>query len=229
MRWIFSKRPGPYYHDFSRLGLPCRQLPGIFAPNQKAKEPILTSYIVSAIRKLRSRGIAPVQFAELFCADAYYAMFARKFGADSACGFDSDREGYLSQGEQVKALLGLTDVALHRMEVSDIPTSWRYSIVANVGGLYHVSDPVSILRRSAAMAEHFLIVQCVVSVANDDPDYFESPAPGWTWGSRFSRRSFERMIRAEGYRVIDTHFNTLSGNERPEDQGSIYYLIETGP
>jgi hypothetical protein len=66
----------------------------------------------------------------------------------------------------------------------------------------------------------------VVSLATDDADYFESPAPGWTWGNRFSRKSFDRMIRSLGYTIVDSHFNELEGNSRPEDRGSVYYLIQ---
>jgi hypothetical protein len=220
--------PGPFYHDFCRLGLECQQLPGIYAPNQQAKEPILTAYILWAIAKLKNRGRAPVRFAELFCADAYYTMFARKFGADYACGFDNDRDGFMAQAETARRLLGLNDVELHRISIEDIPDDWRYSIVANVGGLYHVADPVSVLLKSARMAEDYLIVQSVVSLATNDPDYFESPAPGWTWGSRFSRPSFERVIRDHGFKVVDSDFNVLTGNERLEDRGSMYFLIEVG-
>lgn len=66
-------------------------------------------------------------------------------------------------------------------------------------------------------------------MANDDPAYFETPAPGWDWGSRFNRRSFQRMVEREGYNVIDSAFNELTGNERLEDRGSVYYLIRKAP
>ena len=220
--------PGPFYHDFSRLGLVCTQLPGIYRQNQEAKEPIITSYILEAIHRLRNRGISPIRFAELFCADAYYALFARSFGANYACGFDDNRTGFLHQAEAARALLGLHDVELHQMSIGDVPDSWHYSIVANVGGLYHVDNPIDILKKSARMAECYLIVQSVVSLATEEEDYFESPAPGWSWGSRFSRKSFERMVRAQGFKILKSEFNILAGNERPEDQGSVYFLIETG-
>jgi hypothetical protein len=89
-----------------------------------------------------------------------------------------------------------------------------------------VENPAEILMKSYAMARKYLIVQSVVSTANDDTGYFETPAPGWSWGSRFSRVSFDKMITALGYRVIDRHFNLLEGNDRAEDRGSVYYLIE---
>jgi len=55
-----------------------------------------------------------------------------------------------------------------------------------------VEDPVRVLRHSWELSSGFLIVQSAVSMANDDPAYFETPAHGWDWGSRFNRRSFQR-------------------------------------
>ena len=75
------------------------------------------------------------------------------------------------------------------------------------------------------MAKQYLIVQNVVSLANTDENYYEAPAPGWDWGNRYSRESFDRMIRSLGYDIEDSFFNHLEGNDRPEDMGSVYYLI----
>ncbi len=92
--------------------------------------------------------------------------------------------------------------------------------------MYHVPNPVEILRKSWNLARRYLIVQSVVSMANEGETYFESPAPGWAHGSRFSAKSFINMLRIEGYKVVDGHFNVLEGNTRPEDRGSVYFLIE---
>lgn len=82
------------------------------------------------------------------------------------------------------------------------------------------------LEKSYALARRFLIVQTVVSLANDAEDFFECPAPGWTWGNRYSRRSFDCMIRGKGWNIVHAHFNELEGNQRPEDRGSLYYLVK---
>jgi len=58
----------------------------------------------------------------------------------------------------------------------------QVDIVANLGGLYHVSNPKEIIEKSYNMAKKLLVIQSVVSMKNDDENYFESPAPGWTWG-----------------------------------------------
>jgi hypothetical protein len=220
-----DETPGPFYHDFRRLGLRNTQFPGLFRANQRTKEPVITAYLLLAIARLRNRGVDRITFAELFCADAYYTMFARAFGADAATGFDSNKRGYLDQARQVRTLLDL-DVELVCCDVHDVPETRQFSIVANVGGLYHVDDPVEVLAQSARMATDFLIVQNVVSLARTEDDYFERPAPGWTWGNRYSRRSFDALVRRLGLRIVEQDFNVLEGHELPEHRGSAYYLID---
>jgi hypothetical protein len=215
---------GPLYHSYRLLGGVNEQLPGIYAPNQAAKEPILVAYIQHAIAKCRATIATPVSFAELFCADGYYAMVARHLGATRSIGIDNDRDGHFGNARRISAALEL-EVELLKMDVDAIDTLEPVDIVANLGGLYHVANPLEVLRKSHALARRFLIVQTVVSLATRDPSYFAAPAPGWTWGCRFSRESFDRAIRETGWNVVDHHFNELEGNDRPEDRGSSYYLV----
>ncbi len=214
-----------FYHDFSLLGFASPQLPGIFGPNQRVKAPVIQAYILMALAKLACER-KPATFVELFCADGYYAMFARRFGAVRATGVDSDRDGYLASAAVARARLGLDGVDFRRMEVELMDPAERFTIVANVGGLYHVADPATVLDQSYTMCERFLIVQTVVSLATDADDYFAAPAPGLPWGSRHSRRSFDRMLRSRGWRILDSAFAVLEANQRPEDRGSLFYLIE---
>jgi hypothetical protein len=217
---------GPLYHSYKLFGVENEQLPGIYEKNQKCKEPIILGYIHWAIGKSRTSLDTPVSFAELFCADAYYAMAASFFGATSSIGIDDNRHNQSNEAPQIIERLGFRNVRLIDMDVQNIDTLDAVDIVANVGGLYHVSNPAEILAKSYRMTNRYLIVQNVVSLARTDPNYFETPAPGLTWGSRYSRRGFENLLRGSGYKIIDMHFNELEGNERPEDRGSVYALIE---
>ena len=75
---------GELYHDFSVFGYTNRQKGGHFPLNQKSKSPIISAYIQWAIAKSKNHVDDEVSFAGLFCADGYYAMLARHFGATSA-------------------------------------------------------------------------------------------------------------------------------------------------
>jgi hypothetical protein len=217
---------GGLYHDFSILGARNRQLPGIYGPNQRCKAPIINAYIQLAIAKSKKKMDDDVTFSELFCADGYYAMVARFFGATKCYGIDNNKDGFLPKAKLIAKRLGITNIEFIQEDVNNMDHLDRTDVVANLGGLYHVSNPREILMKSYALSKKFLIVQTVVSMWNEVADYFETPAPGWTWGSRFNRLSFNNLITDLGYDVIDKNFNELEGNERLEDRGSLYYLIK---
>jgi len=208
------------------FGVKNEQISEVFEKNQKCKEPIIISYILLALAKSREKLSDEVSFAELFCADGYYAMVARYLGYFKSFGIDNDRDGYFSLAEKIRDSLNLDNVFFIKEDVNNLDKLDKVNVVANVGGLYHVSNPEEILEKSYNMAKRFLIVQSVVSMTNDDENYFESPAHGWNWGCRFNKNSFHKMIVSKGWKIIDYHFNELEGNERPEDRGSVYYLIE---
>lgn len=214
-----------FYHDFSILGLSVPQMPGFYIANQQNKEPLILGYMLYAMGKLKGRGVKPVTVGELFCADAYYSFIARRFGADRCDAFDSDRDGYLEQARAIAGLLKDTDVHIHKVDMFEMPADYRASVIVNAGGLYHVTDPLRALDLSYRMAEEYLVVQTVVSLANESENYFETPAPGWTWGSRFSFAFLQREILKRGWKIVDSDRNVLAGNDRPEDRGSAYFLI----
>jgi hypothetical protein len=220
---------GELYHHYGVFGYTNSQPNKSFVINQKCKQPIITAYISHAIAKAQEKYDSDVSFLEMFCADGFFAMLARRLGATQSMGLDSNRDHWGDKSQAVANELGLDNVRFVTDDANNVSNYGPFDIIANVGGLYHVPNPEEILLASHRNARKFLIVQTVVSMANDDPNYFETPAPGWPHGSRFNRRSFDRMIRKHGFNVIDHHFNVLEGNERPEDRGSTYYLIDTRP
>jgi hypothetical protein len=215
------------YHEYSFFGFQNEQPNKMFVLNQKAKAPIITAYIALAIA--RTKEIKnDISFVELFCADAYYAMVASRLGAESVFGIDNNKDQFAGYKklQDVAKKLDIKNFSFIDADINKLSIRNKYDIVANVGGLYHVSNPEKILEKSYSIANYYLIVQSVVSLANKKKDYFETPAPGWNWGCRYNRVSFDKMIRSKGYKIIDYHFNELKGNSRLEDRGSVYYLIE---
>lgn len=217
---------GPLYHSYSFFGVDNAQLPGIFELNQKTKAPIISAYIAYAIAKSKKRVSDDISFTELFCADGYYAMVAARLGCSRSIGIDNDHDGHFKNAKLIAERLGIQGIEFIKENISPDTALIPTDIVANVGGLYHVSNPEEILSLSYKTASKYLIVQNVVSLATNDTDYFEAPAPGWTWGNRYSRESFDKLIRKICPKIVDCHFNELEGNDRLEDRGSVYYLIE---
>ena len=219
---------GELYHDFSFFSAKNKQLPGCFHLNQCCKAPIIIAYIAFAIAKSKKNINSSVKFIELFCADGYYAMAAARLGATESYGIDSDRDGHFDKADQIAKILAIKNVEFIKSDVNKLDKIGidNVDIVANIGGIYHVENPEELLIKSYNLTKKFLIVQSVVSMANDNPEYFETPAPGWSWGCRYNKLSFHNMIQKLGFKIVDYHFNELIGNERMADRGSVYYLIE---
>jgi hypothetical protein len=215
---------GPLYHDYSLFGARNKQLRGIFAANQAAKAPILQGFIQQAINNLK--GNTPISFTELFCADGYYTMVARHFGADTAVGIDNDRDGHLRNAAVIAQRLGLDHIRFIQADVTKMDSFEPTDIVANLGGLYHVSNPREVLQQSWNLARRYLILQTVYSLARTEPDYLQVPAPGWDWGCRFSLAWLQARVAELQGKVIDWKINELTANPKPQDRGSAYFLIE---
>jgi SAM-dependent methyltransferase len=213
-----------WYHDFAPLGLPTPQRWGMFPPNQAAKQEPLFRLVAEALAL--SRVDAPTVL-ELFCADGFYAIFAAQHGAGAALGIDTDPvEVY--KARLAAKLLGVPNATF---EVADVLTSdARADIGICAGGLYHVADPASLLARLRQRIGHVLVVQTVFHLTRTEPDYFETPAPGLTWGCRFSYDYLLAMVERSGWRIVSAERNELTGNDRPEDRGSAYLLcVPAGP
>jgi len=212
---------GPLYHDYSVFGAKNKQELGPLKLNQLDKEPVLTKYILMALD-----GNPGASFVELFCADAFFAMLALKLGASSATGIDNNGDEHSYVTQEIANRLSLDGFYFLCSDVNDIHELDKVDVVANIGGLYHVPNPKEILNKSYEMAKKYLIVQSVVSIATDDPDYFVSPAPNWKWGNRYSRQSFDKMIKSFGWDIVESDFNQLKGNRKLHSRGSVYYLIK---
>ena len=213
--------PGPWYHNFSPLGLETPQRGGIYPANQKCKQAILFALIEEALRLCRKRG-GSLRGVELFCADGFYGMHAMRLGAESVRGIDLDKKE-LARARLAAKILGWGEkTAFEREDAFKLKGEYDFCICA--GGLYHLEDPARLLSELARKIHGPMVVQTVVSLARTSPDYFETPAPGWTWGSRFSTGRLQDMVAKAGWDILQSTENELTGNDRPEDRGSVYLL-----
>jgi 2-polyprenyl-3-methyl-5-hydroxy-6-metoxy-1,4-benzoquinol methylase len=211
----------PWYHDFTPFGLPTPQLPGIYKPNQASKSPTLFDYIERALDMLPSGASRSV--LEYFCADGFYALHACRSGAESVGGVDLD-EAAIRKARLIAAVLKMPAVKFDVADVFQVPDVVDISICA--GGLYHISDPSVLLAKLRSQTRHALVLQTVIHNAIEEPSYFETPAPGWTWGCRFSWAYLLRITSDAGWRIVDSRRGELSGNDRPEDRGTAFLLCK---
>jgi 2-polyprenyl-3-methyl-5-hydroxy-6-metoxy-1,4-benzoquinol methylase len=217
---------GPWYHSFDSLGVQLVQLPGIYPINQKCKEGIILRYLQLCIEKSKKSCEDKPTVLEMFCADGYYAAHAKRMGAGRVTGIDWDQKR-IKQAEAIYRTLFDEPGEFLVQDVCSFSPSEPYDIVLCCGGLYHVSEPRRVIENCFnKFSKEFLIVQSVVSLENNDEDYFVTPAPGWSHGSRFSMVFLRKTILQAGWQIVDSHFNELEGNERLCDRGSAYFLCQ---
>lgn len=212
------------YHDFSALGLDA-PYSKYYAKNQRVKEPVLRDYMQRALD-----ACPHARFAELFCADGYYTILARRLGAAECYGFDINADR-IRLAEWAVDELGMDNVYFRNSDVMEAFHVGHLDVVACLGGLYHMEDPLSGLKAFAAMTKRFLVIQTVVSLVSDDPAYLVShPATSSGHGSasRFSRAWLDSAVGSLGGEIVESDFNRFP-TEPPKNAGSAYYLIDMSP
>jgi hypothetical protein len=70
----------------------------------------------------------------------------------------------------------------------------------------------------------YVVLQSVVTLQTEDPDYFVQPAPGWQHGSRFTHAWLLRQLEEMGWHVLDQARDELPGNPRLHDRGTSFFL-----
>lgn len=212
----------PWYHDFSPLGLATPQRGGIYPGNQESKQGPIFRMLDDALDRVRQGG-GESSVLECFCADGFYGIHAALEGASRVVGVDLD-EREVGRARLMARLLDVHGRTEFRVQdVFDLDD--RAAITICAGGLYHLEDPKRLLLRLRELTTAALVVQTVFHLGRrDEDDYFEAPAPGWTWGCRFSIPYLHRMVEETGWEIVADEYNELVGNHRPEDRGSAYLL-----
>ena len=217
-----------WYHDFEELGIKTYPFPGEgYEDAQRIKKYKLFEYIEEAIAAGTQDTIS---VAELFCADGFYANYAALLGATNVVGIDlcggsgegTVRSRVLDQARLITKLLGNDDkVSFVQDDVFHLSSA--FDIILCIGGLYHhLDDPERLLRLLLNKTQQVLIIQTVVTIETEDPEYFVSPCPGWTWGSRFTHAWLVNALSRNGWQIVHEYRNELTYNERACDRGSSY-------
>ncbi len=193
--------------------------------NQRHKEAVLLPLVECCLHDL---GPEP-SCLELFCADGYYALnVAARAPEAPVLGVDLDAKE-IERAQTAARILGHRHARFQAADVWRFLESRRgsYDLILCAGGLYHLTDPRRLLAELRPVAGRYLVLQSVVSLDHEADDYFETPAPGWRHGCRFSHARLERWLTELGWRIVAQERNELPGNRRPRDRGSSYFLCQT--
>ena len=220
-----------WYHDFSLLGIKTQQFDDpSYRLSQLQKEKIvigwINKYIKNQDHKNSMRGV------EFFCADAYYSFHALSAGADKMVAIDLAEEsgekrfGILDQAKIIRKILSIDDGTLEIRKFDVTKFEEKCDFVFVLGGLYHIEDPLKLLSNLRSLVVHYVFIQTIVSLENEDPDYFESPAPGWNWGCRFSASWLINSIENLGFKIIESNLETAEYNFALRDRGNLFLVCQ---
>jgi hypothetical protein len=196
--------------------------------SQLQKEKIILGWIEKYIKNRGDKCL--MKGVEFFCADAYYSFHAINAGVGKMTAIDlADESGEKRVGilEQAKIIGKILDIGNDKLVItkSDVLLFNDQCDFAFVfGGLYHIEDPIKLLSNLRSSVSQLVFIQTIVSLENESQDYFESPAPGWDWGSRFSASWLIRKIELLGFRIIESNLETAEYNHAQRDRGSLFLV-----
>lgn len=213
---------GRWYHNFEKLGFETVVYNQNHKLNQSAKQEPMRKYILKALQLCDDNSYTTIKGVELFCADGLYANMAIGLGASKMVGVDIN-ENEISKAKLITKILGnQSKITYEVKDVFNLERTYDFGICA--GGLYHLHDPSKLLTFLLSKIRKVLVIQTVYSLARKEIDYFETPAPGWDWGCRFSYEYLLRMVGSSGWCILESYCNELEGNDRLDDRGSAYLL-----
>lgn len=218
---IFAQRP--WMHDYSTLGVNTG-LELISIPptkNQKFTEPIIAAYLRKAFENIRNEGPA---LLDMFCSDGFFSIYAAKtFKCDRILAIDNDQNN-IERAKLMNKKLNVDNVEIRLQDAHTLDEQETFDVVLNLYALHMVSDPENVLKLTHKITKQFAIIHSVVTLENVDPDYFETPAPGWTWGCRFTETKIRKWIENLDWDIVAHDRNVLEENGALRDRGSVYFL-----
>lgn len=226
-----------WYHNFSAVGFPSTFYRiGGYDVSQKNKAPILIDLIREASALVKKRKAQPdeeVSLVDLFCADAYYsiyalhhdfATFAVAIDCQEMSGEGSLRANVLEQANFISKLCGLQNRLLLINE--DVLTyRGEFDICLCFGGLYHINNPYDLLKRITLRTKSALVIQTVItSNQGETRPFFISPAPDWSWGCRFNAIYLTNILQELGWKIIHQDIRSMEANTSSWDNLSLSIL-----
>ncbi len=223
----------PWYHQFSTLGIQTPQfVSGNYRSNQLRKDEFVIPMIREAMEKLSNESSRSLHIVDLFAADSYYGFHALTMHENSTLtavdllqnsGEGAKRTYVSEQAILISKLLGKEN-KFRFLEMSVFDFIENADFIINTGGLYHIENPELLLSQLNNICRGIMVLQTVTHEDKNAKSFFETPAPNWTWGSRFSVRYLHETLKRTGWEILDERFSVLNGNTDPKDRGSIFMI-----
>ncbi len=227
----------PWYHDFASFGFET-----VFAPEKKWKilgpikdqvrqhvyqQPRKEKYIRKYIETASINLPAKPSILDLFCADGYYGFVGQSINPDSILDGVDLNQYDIKRAKYMARMLGKGKTNFVCEDVFDFVHNNQniYDLVINVGGLYHVSDPQSLLKASKKIINGYMVVGSATDSKNESDSYFVSPRPNFQFGSWFSHNTLKRWLSELNFEIIEEGKDVRSDANISNIAGS-YFLVK---
>jgi len=242
---IYQARP--WWHDFSALGLSTdfTNYPSVGEywvnlfrsaigkgpltsagshHNQMVRDPDILPALDKAFALHREKYGEAKSFLDTFSNDGFYGFWvAQKYRTPQVTCVELMSE-FVARGRLMAEILHMPQVKFICQDVHDMDAS-PVGVALCMGGLYHVTDPDAVVAKLRGKAK-YLVAHACTSTLSSDPSYFETPAPGWQHGCRFSHEYFLAMLPRAGWKVLDSGHAIYPDPLNEHSTGSSWALCE---
>ena len=120
---------------------------------------------------------------DIACNSGYWSIQCALLGAE-VVGFDA-RPELIAQADLIKSIVGVSNVKFIVLDIKDMcpeTLGGTFDIVLNMGILFHVSDPLSVLQQSTAMSRKQILLDTIVFPSKNPliKLHWEEPQDTWT-------------------------------------------------
>lgn len=229
----------PWYHDFKLLGIKTNFPPQkkylFWGPKirqtrtqmdqQQRKESVISKYIEAVLEDIQNK--PDFSILDLFCADGYYGFYTQSHSPGSKLVGVDISEDDIKRCNTISSYLNLGQASFINDDVSHfVENCDSFDLVLCIGGLYHISDPKTLIQSLRKITKQYLIVQSAITIEHDDPYYYETPNPWFgTWGTLFTNSQLLGWLKEAGFKIIES---TINKREDPNPQfiGASYVLLK---
>lgn len=212
----------PWFHDFSKLGL-TTAINGLSLTMkaQLEQEPRIMKFLKKAFNETNKKNPS---FLEIFCSDGYYSInVLENFSPGKMVAIDNDKK-MIEQAKTALKKLNLPLIDFRVENASSEKFSEKFDIVLIPRFLHQVENPKQILDKAFNLSNYFCIIRSIVSVDIEDENYFVTPAPGKTFGCRFSDGRLKKWIKELGWKIVD--YDKIIINNNSEKNLFVFYLCK---
>jgi len=192
--------------------------------NQTVRDPQILPALDKAFALHRERYGEVTSFLDTFSNDGFYGFWvAERYKTPRITCIELNIED-VTKGRLMAEVLRKPEVQFICQDVHDMDAS-QADIALCMGGLYHVTDPDAVVAKLRSKAK-FLVAHACTSTLSQDPAYFETPAPGWHHGCRFSYEYFLAMLPRAGWKILESGHAIYTSPCDPHSKGSSWALCE---